>query len=48
MSSRYKDKGRIPGQYTAIRWEIFALRRMEADEHGGATALYRAHQVPEL
>jgi len=41
MSSRYKDKGRIPGQYTAIRWEILdsaAWKQMSM----GARLLYIA------
>jgi hypothetical protein len=41
MSKRYKDKGRIPGQYTAIRWEIMdspAWKQMSM----GARALYIA------
>jgi hypothetical protein len=40
MSRRYKDKGRIPGQYTAIRWEILdsaAWKQMSM----GARLLYR-------
>jgi hypothetical protein len=41
MSRRYKDKGRIPGQYTAIRWEILdsaAWKQMSM----GARSLYIA------
>jgi hypothetical protein len=41
MSRRYKDKGRIPGQYTAIRWEILdaaAWKQMSM----GARMLYIA------
>jgi hypothetical protein len=41
MSRRYKDKGRIPGQWTAIRWEIMdsaAWRTMSM----GARLLYIA------
>jgi hypothetical protein len=41
MSKRYKDKGRIPGQYTAIRWEILdsaAWKQMSM----GARLLYIA------
>jgi hypothetical protein len=41
MSRRYKDKGRIPGQYTAIRWEILdsaAWKQMSM----GARLLYIA------
>jgi hypothetical protein len=41
MSKRYKDKGRIPGQYTAIRWEILdsaAWKQMSM----GARSLYIA------
>jgi hypothetical protein len=41
MSRKHKDKGRIPGQYTAIRWEILdsvAWKQMSM----GARALYIA------
>jgi hypothetical protein len=41
MSKRFKDKGRIPGQYTAIRWEILdfaAWKQMSM----GARSLYIA------
>jgi hypothetical protein len=45
VSKRYKDKGRIPGQYTAIRWEILdspAWKQMSM----GARLLYIALVKP--
>jgi hypothetical protein len=41
MSKRHKDKGRIPGQYTALRWEVMdsaAWKQMSP----GARLLYIA------
>ena len=50
MSNRNKiySKGRIPGQWTALRWEVMELGRLETNEHGSADALYRPNSTFEL